>query len=82
VGYVSLRTGEPPDDRKAEFQGYWLHWKDKSYYLPYRAQIACYAWLYGPGIKRMKVVKKGVAMMADWGDIVRPCEFEIEGLTK
>jgi len=82
VASVVLRTGDPPEESKSEYHGFWLHWKGKPYYLPYRAQIVCYAWLYGPGIERMKCVRKGVLEMVPWGDIVRPCKFEIEGLEK
>jgi len=77
VEHVSLRKGEPPAERASEYQGFWLHWNDKPIYLPYRAQIICFAWEYGPGIERMRVVTKGVARMEPWGDIVRPCRFEI-----
>jgi hypothetical protein len=82
VNYVSLRTGDPPDERKHEYWGWWLHWRGGPYYLPYRAQIICFAWRYGPGATHMKCVRKGVLEMVPWGDIVRPCKFEIEGLEK
>lgn len=77
VERVMLFKGDPPAERTWEYRGFWLQWDGKSIYLPYRAQILCYAWEYGPGIERMRVVTKGVARMAPWGDIVRPCKFEI-----
>jgi len=80
VPTVIVYKADPPPDHTEDIRGYWLRWKGTEIYLPPRAQIVCSAWEYGPDIKRMRVVTKDGPRMAEWGEIVRPCKFEIEEL--
>lgn len=81
VGSVIVYKADPPYDHAEDIRGYWLRWRGGEYYLPYRAQIICEIWEYNvPAIKVR--LASGEKRMVPWGDIVRPCKFEIEGLEK
>ncbi|HXE06827.1 MAG TPA: hypothetical protein VN612_02945 [Acidobacteriaceae bacterium] len=80
VERVILFKGDPPTEHEKDIRGFWLRWQGAEIYLPYRAQIICSLWEYGPNVREMRVVTKDGPRMASWDEIVRPCKFEIEEL--